>query len=525
MALQTFAAIYIGSYEVSLKIFELSSKKQIHEVDYIRSRLDLGRDVYQKGIIGYEKVDELCEILSEFSSIMKGYRVDSHEVYASAVLRDATNELFVVHQIFLRTGFEVKVISNSEYRFIGYKSVAGRPQFEEMIQSSAAVVDIGGSGIQITTFRDGQLNMTQHLEMGTVRLRELLSNRGQALSLYETQMEEYINKKLEVFHSLYLEDGVDYIIFMSDYCEELVNHMDKKHQEDNIVKAERFLKYIEKLQKKSIEEICQELNLANAKDPLVVPSIIMFKSMVMNMNANNVWVPGVNINDGIAYDYAGRNHLVKGTHDFEADIISAAQNLSKHFNSYSPHIKALTKLSTKIFDTMKKVHGMDSRERLLLQVAVILHDCGKYISLANSPKCAYEIIMASEIIGLSHKEREIVALTVLYNTLPLDEYEELSDRMDQASYLVVAKLSAILRVANALDQSHKQKFQDIKIAVKDRNLVITVESIEDISLEQALFEAKTAYFENVFSMKPILKEKRVYIYNHGNKGEDKSGEN
>jgi exopolyphosphatase/guanosine-5'-triphosphate,3'-diphosphate pyrophosphatase len=40
--------------------------------------------------------------------------------------------------------------------------------------------------------------------------------------------------------------------------------------------------------------------------------------------------------------------------------------------------------------------------------------------------------------------------------------------------------------------------------------VITVEALEDISLEQALFEAKTTYFENVFSMKPILKEKRVY---------------
>jgi exopolyphosphatase/guanosine-5'-triphosphate,3'-diphosphate pyrophosphatase len=511
MAIPMFAAIYIGSYEVSLKIFELSSKKKIHEVDYIRSRLDLGRDVYQNGTVGYEHVDELCEILNEFSGIMKEYRVTEYEIYAAAVIRDAENELFVVHQVYLRTGFLIKVLSNSEYRFIGYKSVASRELFEKIIQTSAAVVDIGGSGIQITTFREGKIETTQHLEIGTVRLRELLSDRGQALPMYETQMEEYVNKKLEVFRSLHLEQGIDYVIFMSDYCEELIARLNK-NQEDKVVKAEKFLKYIDKLQKKSVEEICQELNLANGKDPLIVPSIIVFKSMVNNLNASNVWVPGVNISDGIAYDYAERNHFVKNTHDFEADIISAAQNLSRHYNSYSPHIKALTKLATKIFDTMKKVHGMGPREKLLLQVAVILHDCGKYISLANSPKCAYEIIMASEIIGLTHLEREMVAMTVLYNTLPLDDYEEVSDRLDQQSYLTVAKLSAILRVANALDQSHKQKFQDIRISLKDRNLVITVESLEDISLEQALFEAKTKYFENVFSMKPILKEKRVYNY-------------
>ena len=145
-------------------------------------------------------------------------------------------------------------------------------------------------------------------------------------------------------------------------------------------------------------------------------------------------------------------------------------------------------------------------------MATILHDCGKFVSLSESPESAYHIIMSSEIIGLTHKEREIVALVVLYNTLPLDPYEELSDCLDEGEYLCVAKLSAILRVANALDQSHKQKFKNIRIAVRERRLVFTVEAFEDISLEQALFEAKTAYFENVYSMKPVLKEKRIYNY-------------
>ena len=35
--IHTFAAIYIGSYEVSIKIFEVSGKKKIRDIDYIRS--------------------------------------------------------------------------------------------------------------------------------------------------------------------------------------------------------------------------------------------------------------------------------------------------------------------------------------------------------------------------------------------------------------------------------------------------------------------------------------------------------
>ena len=71
--------------------------------------------------------------------------------------------------------------------------------------------------------------------------------------------------------------------------------------------------------------------------------------------------------------------------------------------------------------------------------------------LPTVQSCSYDIIMASEIIGLTHKEREIIANTVLYNTWPLPDYEDLADKLDHDSYLTVAKLSAILRVSNAMD--------------------------------------------------------------------------
>jgi exopolyphosphatase/guanosine-5'-triphosphate,3'-diphosphate pyrophosphatase len=116
--------------------------------------------------------------------------------------------------------------------------------------------------------------------------------------------------------------------------------------------------------------------------------------------------------------------------------------------------------------------------------------------------------MSSDIIGISPREQEIVANAVLYNTHPLEPYEEVADRMDHDMYLTVAKLSAILRVANAMDRSHKQKFHNVRIAIRGKELVITIETMDDIALEQTLFGAKTAYFEQVFGVKPVLKVKR-----------------
>ena len=382
--------------------------------------------------------------------------------------------------------------------------------FEQMIQKGAAVLDAGGGGMQITVFAKGQVVTTQHLALGTMRMREQLERKSNNLAQYELQIEEMVDKELEVFQSMYMNNvQIKYLIIMGDYISEISKKIEKE-KEDNTIQVSKFLKYIRKLDKKNLEAISEELNLSDDNDALIIPYMMIFKCMAEKVGAENLWAPGTNISDGIAYDYAEKHNLLKVQHDFDADVLSAARNLSERYRSFTPHIDALTQMATLIYDTMKKVHGLGKRERLLLQVAAILHDCGKYISFANGPSCSYDIIMASEIIGLTHLEREIVANTVLYNTWVLPAYEELADKMDHDSYLTVAKLSAILRVSNAMDRSHKQKFKNVRAAVKGRELVITIETIDDIALEKALFNSKTTYFENVFSMRPVIKEKRVY---------------
>ena len=74
MKIHTFAAVYIGSNEVSLKIFEISAKRKIRQIDYVRTRIELGRAAYSQGSIGYELIEPLCDTLEKFVSIMDGYK-------------------------------------------------------------------------------------------------------------------------------------------------------------------------------------------------------------------------------------------------------------------------------------------------------------------------------------------------------------------------------------------------------------------------------------------------------------------
>ncbi len=142
---------------------------------------------------------------------------------------------------------------------------------------------------------------------------------------------------------------------------------------------------------------------------------------------------------------------------------------------------------------------------------MILHSCGKFISLTDISDCAYNIILATEIIGLSEEEQTIVAYTVKYNTSPFIYYDELTAPtiLNWDQYMVVAKLTAILRISNALDRTHKQKCKNVTVTVREHELRVTAQSQDDLSLERGSFYDKADFFEEVFNVRPVFKQKKL----------------
>ena len=509
--MKTFAAIDVGSYELSMKIFEISKQNGIKEIDYIRHRIDLGTDTYATGKISYERVDELCRVLREFKHIMAGYKAEDYKAYGTSAIRETDNTTIVLDQIEQRTGIKIDVLSNSEQRFLDYKSIASRGKvFNKIIEKDTAILDIGGGSIQLSLFIKDSLVTTQNMRLGVLRLQDRMSVLNIRPGQYENIIDEFISSQLAVFKKLYLgERKIENIIVVDDYISVA---MERKMtgMSDSCFETSEMNSFLEKVLTKSVADVAKSLDMPQESIPLLYISGILLNRVVKMMDAKRIWAPGVTLCDGIAYEYGERKKIIKAEHDFEQDIIACAQNISKRYMGSKRRGETLEEIALTVFDSMKKVHGMGKRERLLLQIATLLHDCGKYISLMNLGECSYNIIMSTEIIGLSHMEREIVANVVKYNHLEFNYYEVIGQdvNLDKDAYLKIAKLTAILRIANGLDRSHKQKFKNVKAVLKDEQLIITIDTDVDITLEKGLFHKRADFFEEVYSVKPIIKQEK-----------------
>lgn len=518
MAIKIFAAIDVGSFELELGIYEIS-KTGIRKIDHVRHVIALGSDTYKNGKISYRLVDEMCHVIKEFTDIMQSYKVIGYRAYATSALREAKNNQIVLDQIRVRTGIEVQIISNSEQRFISYKAMASKDgDFNKFIQKGTAIVDVGFGSMQVSLFDKDALISTQNLMLGVLRIREMLGNVQVNARMQKALIEEIVDNELYTFRKVYLKDRE--IKNLIGIGESILYLSRGSHSGKPVewITAEEYISYYEKIVEMPIDEIEERFGVNAEYAALLIPAAIIFKRVLELTGAEMFWIPGIRLCDSIAAEYAEETKAVKFSHDFSEDILAASRNMAKRYKCHVPHSMIMEKHVLAIFDSMKRYHGMGQRERLLLQIAAILHNCGKFISMRKPSESAYNIIMSTEIIGLSHMEREIIANVVRYNGVEFD-YNRVHLNEDlfrntkgEISHeditILMAKLTAILRLANSMDRSHKQKLSDSRMNVKSGQLVVSTSYEGDITLEAVAFDQKADFFEEIFGIRPVLKQKR-----------------
>ena len=70
----------------------------------------------------------------------------------------------------------------------------------------------------------------------------------------------------------------------------------------------------------------------------------------------------------------------------------------------------------------------------------------------------------------------------------------------------MAKKTAIM--VNALDRTHQQKCKNVTVTLREHELKLTVASQADLSLEIGTFQEKAEFFEEIFHVHPVFKQRK-----------------
>ena len=508
MAQKRFAAVVVGSFETELGIYESDERRGLRRIDNLRQRIPLGADTYRTGSIGRENAEELVEVLKGFAASVREYRCQTVTAVATSAMREAENAALILDRIKVHTGFNVQVISNAELRLMSCKALAARGKtFEDLIREGTAIVDLGFGSMQVTLYDKGRMIGTQNLPLGTLRIREALGNLTSARDERTRILSEMVDHELEIYGNLHLADRkIRNVIAVGDLIrilfDRLMRQAGKDPVKENLVGRKTLLEGCRQILELPDMEMEDRLGVSSETASVMVPAAIIYTRVSGLLKPEQLWFPGTKLVDGVAADYAFSRKLIRNPHDFTGDVISAVEEIARRYGELTPHRRYCLETTLKIFEALKKHQGFTERDRVLLQIASLLHHCGRFINMGRPGTTSYEIIRATEIVGLSEEDHSLVCAVLKIG----------SERPNLKTVpMKAAKFSAVIRLADALDRSSRQKAGNLKVRLEDEErLTVYAGAAEDLTLERLSFERNSGLFRELFGIEPVFRQKRKF---------------
>lgn len=508
MNVQLVAAIDVGSHALRMKIGQFNANGQFLELESFRKTAVLGHDTFNNGKMSFESVDKVCNILTMFKKSLNDYHITGYKAMATSAIREAKNRDYIIDQIKLKTGLDIEVIDNSQEQFLMHKAIKMKlHNFDQLIEEGAVLVAIGAGSIQITLYKESKLISSQNVKLGALRIKELLGALEKETMSYYKILEEFIHINTQSIDFFKCPSQYHHFIAVSgeiSIISRLIHHKDSIGDEVECIRREPFNDLYQELLHKSTEEIIMNYGIERARAEIIIPSMILLKKFLSEAHTDEIIVPNVSLTDGMIVNLYEEVYNLDTEEITQRDIMTCVKQIAAKYDHNDAHAWAVERHALAIFDGSKGIHGL-SEERLLLRIAALLHDVGKFISLDNIFSLSYNIISSIEIFGISHEQLEIIANVARYNSAETPKMEDINfNKLSSKNKVIVGKLAAILRLANALDKSHKQKIDILSVEKRNKELVIRGKCTANALLEIWTFRRKAEFFKEVFGVTPVL---------------------
>lgn len=499
------ASIDIGSSLVRMKIAQ-ASNNAIDTLETLEHPLNVGRETFTHNKIRFSTMESGAKILSNYYNLAHGLGVvdENISLTATTALREALNKDYVCDQIMVKTGHVVTIFEDGEE-----KTYIFREMLKHVVNSGRkpeyyVLSYIGTGSIGIALCHKNKIIYSQNIRIGSLKLNEVIDEMNDYdSSQYLAAIDEYIQALFEVFAGQIKKYKIDDFYISGKEVNLIAFLCPAKNKEKfNILNKKQMDTLYNSVRDKSVAELKSVYSISSEQAEILLPSLVLYRKMLSITSTQKAYIIDVSLCDALLYKTLFPNKFKQWRKDFEKSSIASAEYIAEEFNYSKPHTDTVKNFSLEIFDNLKKLHGFSRRERLYLEIAAIMHDIGKSFNSKSHQISSANMILDSYIIGIDKQELAIIANIARYHSIevPMTEHATYA-ALSVPNRIIVSKLSAIIRLADALDRSHMQKIKNISLRLKDNTLTIKTKCNKDIMLEKWTFNKKANFFEEVFGIK------------------------
>jgi len=503
-----FGIVDMGSNAIRMMIAE-ANQSGMAVLENHRLALRLGHDVFHSGQVPEATIAAAVDAFRRFRVSCDRLAVQHVRAIATAAMREARNRELLVDRVRAAAGIEIEVVSGTQEAYLLALAVQTRADLRE---GRSVLVDVGGGSVQIALVERGQVIAADSYRLGALRMLEVLGDAG-------ASGESFVDLLLKHLHSLekriadrFDQGRIDRCVAVGGNIESLADLLQARNGARAADGAESYpvtelRDEVLGLAALSYSERMQQRGLKSDRADTIVPAGVVYFRLAELAAVPTVLVPRVGIKDGLLKELID-GHL----HSFAAEehvdvLLSSCRALGRKYHFESEHAEAVLLLARQLFDQTRELHGLGERARVLLEAAALLHDLGVAVNNDGHHKHSQYLIQASDLVGLSDEERQIVALLARYHrkSSPSREHEEFA-ALRRRERSLVERLTAILRLADALDRQHAGLVRSVVVKIREDQVelqpILAAGQLSRLTLERKAVEEKGLLFAQLFG-KPL----------------------
>lgn len=497
------AIIDIGTNSIHMVLAEVGADFSSKILDRFKDMTRLGDGTFATRRLSHEAMARGLEVTRNLVTLAKNKGYTRILAVATSAVREAKNGGEFIEAIAQETGLTVRVITGLEEArliFLGVK--------HSMVLSDkpTVVVDVGGGSVELMVGNRDAMQYAKSLKLGAIRLKDQWLQRTPPSKSHLQDMETVVREQLMAALRQAHMKRCDKVVATSGMAANLAEVIHLRNTGRPIPQLN-----LATVPRKEIEVLEHELAGASLKERLAIPGLdpkrvdtllpaaTVLRILLDLMHTEDLTICDRGIRDGMIYDFIERHRAgIRAELEIPDLRKRSVLSLARRCNAPEVHAVHVASLALRLFDRTKSLHGFGRQEREWLEYAAILHDVGYVINARQHHKHAYYLIKHSDLAGFAAEEIELIANVARYHrrAVPAKKhvpYGQLSSKQRR----VVEVLSALLRIADALDRTHFSVVRTVDLKM-GASLTLMVHATGDAEMELWAAKSRADLFERAF---------------------------
>ena len=465
---QIIAAIDIGTNSIHMVIVKIEpSLPSFTVIAKEKDTVRLGDRDPSTGKLTPEAIERSLDTLRRCQDLANSLGAEQIIAVATSATREASNGEAFLRQVEAELGIVVNLISGQEEARRIYLGVLSGMDLQERPH---IIIDIGGGSTELILADIHEARFLSSTKVGAVRLSkefvttdpisesELKILRAYVRGMLERPVDEiWRNLQLNEVPRMIGTSGTIETIAAIHAKEELGEVPEPLNGYE--ISRKEIEKIVKKLAKMSYKERLNVSGISDRRAEIIVPgAVILLEAMTM-LKLDSIVICERALREGMIVDWMLTRGLISSRLRYQDEV--KKRNVLKIAHKYHVDLdysERVAKFSLDIFDQLHGVlHNWSAAEKELLWSAAILHNSGVHVSHSSHHKHSYYLIRNAELLGFTELELELIANIARYHrkSKPKKKHQPYNDLPHKHYQLIVRQLSAILRLAVALERRNK----------------------------------------------------------------------